>query len=192
MAQLRHFNPFHVLGPGEKAPEVCSAFIECPFRSKVKYELDKLTGVLIVSRILHSSIHFPANYGFVPQTYCRDHDPLDILVLSQEAVVPGCLMSARPIGLLEMVDQGFEDTKVIAVHRHDPIYAGYSDISQLPPHVLREIRHFFATYKELEEGEAPQVSGFRGRVDAEVAIRDAIQAYERFRARLLEGVYPDF
>lgn len=137
------YNPFHLLSPGADVPTECRAFIECPMRSKIKYELNKRDGTMQVSRTLHSSVHYPSNYGFIPQTYCRDHDPLDILVLSQEPVVPGCVMQARPIGMLRMMDQELEDTKIIAVHLNDPVYDNYQDISQLPPHILREMRHFF-------------------------------------------------
>jgi len=186
------FNPFHILTPGKHAPENCNAFIECPMRSKIKYELDKRNGILHISRILHSSVHYPNNYGFIPQTYCRDHDPLDILVLSQEPVIPGCVMQARPIGMLPMHDSGQEDFKIISVHADDPAYTTYNDISQLPPHVLREIRHFFEIYKELEKAGQVQVGDFRGRIDAHSYIREAARAYQRFRDKLLNAIYPDY
>jgi len=185
-------NPFHILPPGDQVPEECNAFIECPMRSKIKYELDKRYGILHISRTLHSAVHYPSNYGFIPQTYCRDHDPLDVLVLSQEPVVPGCVMKARPVGMLRMIDSGQEDIKVIAVHANDPIFCTYTDISQLPPHTLREIRHFFEIYKELEKTGQVVVEDFRGRIDAHAAIRDASRAYQRFRPELLHCEYPDF
>jgi len=186
------YNPFHLLAPGDHAPDMVNAFIECPMRSKIKYELDKRNGILHISRVLHSAVHYPSNYGFIPQTYCRDHDPLDVLVLSQEPVVPGCVMKARPIGMLPMHDSGQEDIKVIAVHADDPIFASYTDISQLPPHTLREIRHFFEIYKELEKEGRVVVEDFRGRIDAQTVIRDSARAYERFRNRLLNCEYPDY
>jgi len=185
-------NPFHILPSGDQVPEECNAFIECPMRSKIKYELDKRYGILHISRTLHSAVHYPSNYGFIPQTYCRDHDPLDVLVLSQEPVVPGCVMKARPVGMLRMIDSGQEDIKVIAVHANDPIFCTYTDISQLPPHTLREIRHFFEIYKELEKTGQVVVEDFRGRIDAHAAIRDASRAYQRFRPELLHCEYPDF
>src|SRR5438128_6242083 len=160
------FNPFHLLGPGEGSPKEVNAFIECPMRSKTKYELDKRNGIRHISRMLHSAVHYPSNYGFIPQTYCRDHDPLDILVLSQEPVIPGCVMKARPVGMLRMTDQDLEDIKIIAIHVNDPMFESYTDISQLPPHMLREMRHFFEIYKELEKAKTPEVEDFRGRVDA--------------------------
>jgi len=185
-------NPFHVLAPGDQVPQVCNAFIECPMRSKIKYELDKHNGILHVSRTLHSAVHYPSNYGFIPQTYCRDHDPLDVLVLSQEPVIPGCVMQARPIGLLPMHDSGQEDFKIIAIHANDPIYATYNDISQLPPHVLREIRHFFEIYKELEKAGQVVVEDFRGRIDAYAIVRQALKDYQRFRPQLLNCEFPDY
>ena len=184
-------NPYHVLPPGDSVPELCNAYIECPMRSKIKYELEKKSGFLQISRMLHSSVHYPSNYGFIPQTYCQDHDPLDILVLSQEPVIPGCVMKARPIGMLRMIDQGLEDIKIIAAHADDPMFSNYNDISQLPPHVLLEIRHFFEIYKELEKAELPVVEDFRGRVDAYRAIREALALYQRHRPQLLKGEYPD-
>jgi inorganic pyrophosphatase len=185
-------NPFHALSPGIDAPAECTAFIECPMRSKIKYELDKRSAILFVSRTLHSSVHYPSNYGFIPQTYCRDHDPLDVLVLSQEPVVPGCVMIARPIGILPMFDSGQEDFKVISVHANDPIYSGYNDISQLPPHTLREIRHFFEIYKELEKAGHVVVEDFRGRIDTFSYIREALRAYQKHKAQLLKCQYPDY
>lgn len=186
------YNPFHLLSPGEESPEICHAFIECPMRSKIKYELDKRNGILHISRVLHSAVHYPSNYGFIPQTYCRDHDPLDILVLSQEPVIPGVVMQARPIGMLPMHDSNQEDFKIIAVHANDPMYSTYNDISQLPPHVLREIRHFFQIYKELEKAGQVKVDAFRGRVDAMSYIRGSIEAYRKHRHQLLKCQYPDF
>jgi len=190
--QPASLNPFHLLSPGAHAPAECNAFIECPMRSKMKYELDKRDGILHVSRTLHSAVHYPSNYGFIPQTYCRDHDPLDILVLAQEPVIPGCLMTARPIGILPMHDSGQEDFKVIAIHVNDPIFSGYNDISQLPPHTLREIRHFFEIYKELEKAGQVTVDDFRGRIDTYSYIREAMRAYQKFRDRLLKWEYPNF
>ena len=186
------YNPFHLLPPGDNVPEECNAFIECPMRSKIKYELDKRNGILHISRMLHSSVHYPSNYGFIPQTYCRDHDPLDILVLSQEPVIPGCVMRSRPVGMLRMIDSGQEDIKIIAIHANDPIFSSYGDISQLPPHTLREIRHFFEIYKELEKAGHVVVEDFRGRIDAYTAIRDLVRAYAQFRDQLLNCQYPDF
>lgn len=186
------YNAFHWLEPGPRVPQEVSAFIECPMRSKIKYELDKRNGILHISRMLHSAVHYPSNYGFIPRTYCRDHDPLDILVLSQEPVIPGCVMQARPIGLLPMFDCQQEDFKIIATHANDPMFATYHDISQLPPHTLREIRHFFEIYKELEKARQVKVEEFRGRVDAWGYIREACDAYRRYRSQLMQCQFPDY
>ena len=121
-------------------PEMFNMVVEIPRGSKVKYELDKDTGLCYVDRILYSSVVYPHNYGFVPKTLCEDGDPLDVLVLMQESVVPMCFLRARPIGVMQMLDQGEQDDKIIAVHADDPEYKSFSDISQLPQHRLLEIR----------------------------------------------------
>jgi inorganic pyrophosphatase len=126
--------------PGNDVPDMCNVVIEIPRGSKVKYELDKDTGLCFVDRILFSSVVYPHNYGFVPKTLCEDGDPIDVLVLMQEAVVPMCFLRARPIGVMQMLDQGERDDKIIAVHADDPEFKGFSDISQLPPHRLAEIK----------------------------------------------------
>lgn len=143
-------HPWHDITNHEKAPHLVKAVIEVPRGSKVKYELDKESGHLLVDRILFSSVHYPANYGFIPRSYCDDHDPLDILVLGQETVVPLCLMNAKPIGVMKMIDQGEADDKIIAVHNDDPEFCHYNSIYELPPHRIHEIRRFFEDYKVLE------------------------------------------
>src|SRR5580704_6402581 len=116
-------HPWHQVSPGENIPEIVHAVIEIPKGSKAKYEIDKESGLLKLDRVLFSSVHYPANYGFIPQTYCDDHDPLDILVLGQDAVVPLSIMVAKPIGMMKMMDQGEADDKIIAVHANDPEYS---------------------------------------------------------------------
>src|SRR6188472_3872398 len=133
------WNPWHDVSTGAGAPEVVQALIEIPESSKAKYEIDKESGLLKLDRVLFSSVHYPANYGFIPQTYCGDHDPLDVLVLGQEEVVPLAIMFAKPIGVMKMRDQGEEDDKIIAVHAHDPEYNHYTSITELPPHRLTEV-----------------------------------------------------
>ena len=144
-------HPWHDISYGDHSPEIVNAIIEIPLGSKVKYELDKESGLIRVDRILYSAVRYPANYGFIPQTYCEDNDPLDILVLCQEAVYPMCLMRAKPIGMIRMRDQGEEDDKIIAVHQDDPEFSEYSSLKDLPPHRMKEIRRFFEEYKSLEE-----------------------------------------
>src|SRR5665213_3288005 len=124
-------HPWHNVEVGDQAPQLLNCVIEVPKGSKVKYELDKKSGLIIVDRILFSSVHYPANYGFVPQTYCADNDPLDILVLGQEEVVPLSIMRAKPIGVMKMTDQGEADDKIIAVHADDPEYNHYNSITEL-------------------------------------------------------------
>ncbi len=144
-------NPWHDVKLGENFLESFPAIIEVPKGSKNKYELDKETGLIRVDRVLFSSVHYPANYGFIPRTYCADKDPLDVLVLGQEAVVPLSIVIAKPIGLIKMRDQGEEDDKIIAVHANDPEYRHYSSIDQLQPHRMAEVKRFFEDYKALEE-----------------------------------------
>ena len=169
-------HPWHDVSNGDNVPNEVVAVIEVPRGSKVKYELDKPTGLLQVDRILNSAVHYPANYGFIPKTYCDDKDPLDILVLGQETFIPGVLLNAKPIGVMKMIDGGEEDDKIIAVHADDPQYRNYSDIKELPEHTMEEIRNFFETYKLLEKKEV-SVNGFFGEEEAKKIIKDSIVLY---------------
>ncbi len=143
-------NPWHDVSPGRLTPEYVNGIIEIPKNSRAKYELDKESGMLKMDRVLYSSVYYPANYGFIPQTYCDDKDPLDILILSQIEIVPFCLVSAKVIGVMRMVDNGEADDKIIAVAEGDMSVNHINDISQLPDHYLRELRTFFEDYKKLE------------------------------------------
>ncbi|MEM8909123.1 MAG: inorganic diphosphatase [Bacteroidota bacterium] len=143
-------NPWHDVSPGRLTPEYVSGIIEIPKNSRAKYELDKDSGLLKMDRVLYSSVYYPANYGFIPQTYCDDKDPLDILILSQIEIVPFCLVPAKVIGVMRMVDNGEADDKIIAVAEGDMSVNHINDISQLPDHYLRELRTFFEDYKKLE------------------------------------------
>jgi inorganic pyrophosphatase len=136
-------HPWHDLEIGPDAPAVFNCVIEIGKGSKVKYELDKKSGLIKVNRVLYSSVVYPHNYGFIPRTLCEDSDPLDVLVIMQEPVLPGCFLRARAIGLMPMIDQGEKDDKIIAVCADDPEYRHYKDIKELPPHRLAEIRRFF-------------------------------------------------
>ena len=150
--------------------------IEIPKGSKIKYELDKRTGMLWLDRVLHSAVHYPANYGFLPRTYCGDDDPLDVLVLGQEPVVPLCILRARAIGVITMSDDKGQDDKIIAVHVDDPEYAHYGDIADLPPHRVKELQRFFLDYKVLED-KVVNVEQLRGHAEALEVIRDAARLY---------------
>ena len=144
-------HPWHDVALGEDIESSFWAVIEIPMGSKVKYELDKPTELLRVDRVLYSAVHYPANYGFLPQTYALDDDPLDVLVLGQEPVVPLCLVRARAIGVITMSDDKGPDDKIVAIHVDDPEYAHYRDVSELPPHRMKELERFFLDYKVLEE-----------------------------------------
>jgi inorganic pyrophosphatase len=167
---------WHDVPLGDRIEEHFSAVIEIPKGSKMKYELDKDTGLLRVDRILHSAVHYPANYGFLPRTYCEDGDPLDVLVLGQEPVVPLCVMRARAIGMLAMSDEKGRDDKVIAVHVDDPEYEPYRDIAELPRHRLKELERFFLDYKALEN-KVVNVEDLKGRARAEDIVREAARLY---------------
>lgn len=162
-----------------------NAVIEIPRGCKVKYELDKKTGMLVVDRVLYSSVVYPHNYGFVPRTLCEDNDPLDVLVLMQEAVVPMCFLRAKPIGVMHMLDQGERDDKLIAVHADDPAFNAYDDISALPSHIVAEIRRFFMDYKAVE-GKEVTVETFEG---ADVARKVLVESMDLYAKAVVQGIH---
>jgi len=145
------FNPWHGINPRTEKENIIKSLIEIPKGSKVKYEMDKETGLIKLDRVLYSSVMYPANYGFIPQTLDGDGDPLDILVICSETVVPLCLVTARIIGYMHMIDSGQTDRKIIAVAEHDIAVNYMTEISQLPPHTMIEIKRFFEDYKTLEK-----------------------------------------
>jgi inorganic pyrophosphatase len=171
-------HPWHDLSPGKKAPREFRAVIEIPLGSSVKYELDKSSGIIKMDRVLYSAVFYPANYGFIPQSLAEDDDPLDVLVLCQEPVVPLTIMDARTIGLMYMIDSGTKDHKVIAVATTDPEYNTYYEASELPPHKLAMIRRFFQDYKNLE-GKIVEVDDILPAKMAYPVIEDALARYDR-------------
>ena len=171
-------NVWHDIPPAYVKPDDFAAIIEIPKGSKCKYELDKSTGLLKLDRILYTSTHYPANYGFIPRTYADDGDPLDVLVLCSEAIYPMTMMRVYPIGVMRMLDGGKMDDKIIAVPVSDPTYAGIDSIDSLPAHIFDEMMHFFSVYKQLENKETAVKSLF-GRKKAEEIIAEAIEFYKK-------------
>ncbi len=170
-------NIWHDLDKNRVAPEKFTAVIEISKGGKNKYELDKTTGMLRLDRVLYTSTHYPANYGFIPKTYAEDNDPLDVLVLCQEQILPLTLVDCYPIGILEMLDNDESDEKIIAVPVNDPAYCGYTDISQLPQHIFDEISHFFEVYKVLENKHTA-IQKIGNRDVAISSIKSAINRYD--------------
>ena len=170
-------NIWHDISPKRISPSKFMAGIEIPAGCKNKYEMDKDTGLLRLDRVLYTSTHYPANYGFIPRTYAEDGDPLDVLVLCQESIVPMTLVECYPIGVLKMIDDDQLDEKIIAVPFNDPSHSCYSDISELPSHIFEEISHFFKVYKSLE-GKSTVVNEVLGAKEAEEIITKCILAYK--------------
>jgi inorganic pyrophosphatase len=169
-------NPWHDVSPGRKLPQEFESVIEIPAGSSVKYELDKACGLIRLDRVLYSAVYYPANYGFIPQTLAEDGDPLDVLVLCQEAVVPLTIIHARAIGLMTMIDVGKKDHKIIAVATQDPEFSSYHEASDMPAHRLLMLRRFFQDYKQLE-GKAVEVDEIEPAEKAYPIIEDAIRRY---------------
>lgn len=169
-------NIWHDITPKRISPEDFVAVVEISKGSKKKYELDKETGLIILDRVLHTSTHYPSNYGLIPRTYGDDLDPLDVLILCSEPLEPLTLVRCYPIGMISMIDGGRGDEKIIAIPFSDPTYNVYTDISQLPPHIFEEMRHFFTVYKALEHKETA-VNEVSGRESAIVTIQAAINSY---------------
>lgn len=170
-------HPWHGVNYGEQAPRVVNAIIEIPQGSRAKYEIDKASGLLKLDRVIYSSFYYPTNYGFIPQTYGDDKDPLDILVMSSLNIQPMCLVEAKVIGVMQMVDQGDADDKIIAVAANDPSINYLNNIEELPKHFFNELRHFFEEYKTLEN-KTVQVEEFGDKATALKIIDDAIRSYK--------------
>ncbi len=174
------FNIWHDISPKRVNIDDFICVIEISKNSKKKYELDKETGLIILDRILYTSTHYPANYGFIPRTYGDDNDPLDVLLLCSEPIEPMSLVRAYPIGMISMIDNGRNDEKIIAIPFNDPNYNMYTDIDQLPKHIFDEMRHFFQVYKNLEHKDTA-VNEVSGKEEALKVIQAAIDNYiEKF------------
>lgn len=179
---IRHktVHPWHDISPGENAPEEVTAFIEVPKGSMLKYELDKKSGFIMLDRVLYSAVHYPGDYGFIPQTMSEDNDPTDVIVITHFPINPGTLVKVRPIGILEMIDGGERDEKIICVPATsvDPRFAKRNDISDFSEHLILEIRHFFETYKALQNKEVE----IRSVGDAEAARKAITEGIARYQA----------
>jgi inorganic pyrophosphatase len=171
-------HPWHNLSPGEDLPREFNAIIEIPLGSNIKYEMDKASGMIRVDRILYSAVFYPANYGFIPQTLAEDGDPLDVLVLCQEPVVPLTVMQARTVGLMTMIDSGLKDHKIIAVATRDPEFSEYHTVEQIPHYRRMMLRRFFQDYKELE-GKTVEVDDILPPNDAYPVIEAALREYAK-------------
>jgi len=166
---------------GDECPELVNAVIEIPFGQKNKYEYDKKLHVFRLDRSLYSSVFYPGDYGFFPSTLSEDGDPLDVLVLVDDASFPGCLIEVRPIGMLEMIDQGVKDEKILAVPRNNPRYEEVHNYTQIYPHVMKEISHFFSVYKDLE-GKRTQMLGWKDAKAARAVIVESVRRFKEYMA----------
>ncbi len=172
-------NIWHDISPKRITVDKFYAVIEISKGGKNKYELDKETGLLKLDRVLFTSTHYPANYGFIPRTYADDGDPLDVLVLCSETIQPMTLVECKPIGVLNMIDNNSCDEKIIAVPTGDPNYSCYNDIKELPKHCFEEIKHFFEVYKLLEVDKPTSVTEINGVKKAKDVIKQCIESYIR-------------
>ena len=170
-------NPWHTVSPGHNTPSIVNAIIEIPKGSKAKYEIDKDSGLIRLDRVLFSSVMYPANYGFIPQTYCDDQDPLDILVLCSVDVYPLAIVEAKVVGVMHMVDNGEQDDKIIAVAKNDMSVNYIEDLKELPPHTMNEIVRFFQDYKALEMKNVT-IEQLLGKNYAYKVIRESLELYK--------------
>lgn len=169
-------NIWHDIDPSKVTTDRFTAVVEIPKGSNCKYELEKNTGLIKLDRVLHTATHYPENYGFIPRTYAKDKDPLDVLVLCKESLSPLTLVECRPIGVVQMIDDGAVDEKVIAVCIDDPFFSSYKDIKDLPSYVSDEIKHFFRVYKTLE-GKKTKVTKVQGHLAAKRVIKACMDLY---------------
>lgn len=171
-------NLWHEISSGENVPDIINVIVECPKGTKNKYEIDKETGLIKLDRAMKSAQDYPFDYGFVPQSLWGDGDALDVVLLTTYPLAPGILVEARPIAVMGMTDCGESDDKIIAVPESDPRWDGVKNLSDVNPHTLREIQHFFETYKSIE-GKKVSVKGFRGKKEAIAAVKKGLKLYEK-------------
>jgi len=172
-------NPLHDVPIGKNAPDEVNVLIEVPKGSRVKYEFDRDLNIIVVDRIIHSSVVCPQNYGEIVQTYYEDDDPLDVFVLGYEPLHPGVIIKARPIGLIIMEDEKGKDDKIIAVPVKDPRFKEVKDVKDLPEHIVKEIVEFLETYKRLEPGKWVKVKEVKGANEAKEVIKRGMELYEQ-------------
>jgi inorganic pyrophosphatase len=173
------FHPWHEMEAGPDAPARMNVVVEIPRGSRNKYELDKKTGMFKLDRLLYSSVHYPGDYGFFPQTYAQDDDPLDAIVMTTVPTFPGCVIEVRPIGIFRMTDRDEMDEKVLCVPARDPLYDEYRGLGDVAPHYLREVEHFFTVYKDLEHVRVQPL----GWEDEKVARTTIIEAMARYAVK---------
>jgi inorganic pyrophosphatase len=176
----KSFNPWHDVSPGDKTPDFVNGIIEIPKGTRAKYELDKQSGMLRLDRVLFSSVYYPANYGFIPQTYCDDKDPLDILIICQIDIVPLCIVPAKVIGVMRMLDGGEADDKIITVAAGDPSVNHFNDISELPQHFISELKSFFEDYKKLEH----KIAVVEDFLDKKVAMKIILDSFSLYKEKI--------
>lgn len=169
---------WHNLVPGPQLPDIVYAVVEVPKGSRNKYEYSKKAGIIKLDRVLYSPLHYPGDYGFIPQTYFEDGDPMDILTMMNEPTFPGCVIEARPLGMLKMIDKGEMDYKVLAVPATDPNFDEYHDLNDLPQHFLKEVMHFFMVYKELQ-GTQSTNDGWVTAAETKTAIMNSVDSYHK-------------
>ncbi len=172
-------NPWHDVEIGKGAPEVINVIIEIPKDSMNKYEIDKKTGLLKLDRVLFSPVHYPGNYGLIPQTYWDDKDPLDVLVLGTTSIHPLTIVKVKPIGIMSMIDNLHADDKIIAVQEKDPRFEMYNDANDLPKHMIKEIKHFFKIYKQLQDA-LVKVIEVKGKDAALEAVKKGVELYKEY------------
>ncbi len=173
-------NLLHDISVGEKSPEIIHVIVEINKGSKNKYEIDKETGMIKLDRVMHTAQDYPFDYGFVPQTHWHDNDPLDVVLLTTYPLFPGILVEARPVAVVHMVDGGERDEKIIAVPKGDPRFAEVKDLKDINPHTLKEIEHFFLTYKKLQN-KSVEINGIEG---ADVAKACVVESQELYKAKM--------